>query len=68
MRKIVLQDMNGNTTTAYAPETNEELKKELMEQKKQNLKEHLYMGYLIIGTIAFSLGIFISLKRLKANR
>jgi hypothetical protein len=68
VRKIVLKDMDGNTTTAYAPETNEELKKELTEQKKQNLKEHLYMGYLIIGTIAFTLGILISLKRLKANR
>lgn len=59
--------MDGKTTTAYAPETNEELKNELTEQKKQNLKEHLYMGYLIVGTIAFTLGILISLKRLKAE-
>lgn len=59
--------MDGNSTTAYAPETNEELKKDFETEKKQNLKEHLYMGYLIVGTIAFTLGILISLKRLNGK-
>ena len=59
--------MDGNTTTAYAPETTDELKKQIDTDKKQNLKEHLYMGYLIIGTIAFTLGILISIKRLNAK-
>ncbi len=67
MRKIVLKDNEGNTTTAYAPETNEELKKEIETEKKQNIKEHLYMGYLIVGTLAFTLGILISLKRLNGK-
>ena len=33
--------------------------------KISRLKEHLYMTYLIVGTIAFSFGILISYKRLK---
>lgn len=67
MRKIILKDAEGNTTVAYAPETNEELEKEIIANKKQNLKEHLYMGYLIIGTLAFTLGILISIKRLNGK-
>lgn len=67
MRKIILKDNDGNTTTAYAPETNEELKKDIETEKKQNIKEHLYMGYLIVGTLAFTLGILISLKRLNGK-
>lgn len=59
--------MDGNSTTAYAPETNEELRKDIETEKKQNIKEHLYMGYLIVGTIAFTLGILISLKRLNGK-
>ena len=35
---------------------------------KKNWKEHVYMGYLIIGTIAFALGIAISLKRLNGKQ
>ena len=67
MRKIILKDNEGNTTTAHAPETNEELEKDIVANKKQNIKEHLYMGYLIVGTLAFTLGILISLKRLNGK-
>jgi hypothetical protein len=67
VRKIILKDAEGKTTTAYAPETNEELEAEILANKKQNFKEHLYMGYLIIGTLAFTLGILISLKRLNGK-
>lgn len=67
MRKIILKDSEGNTTIAYAPETNEELEKEILDNKKQNIKEHLYMGYLIVGTLAFTLGIYISLKRINGK-
>lgn len=35
--------------------------------QKKNWKEHIYIGYLIIGTIAFALGIAISLKRLNGK-
>ena len=67
MRKIILKDNEGNSTTAYSPETNEELEKDIIANKKQNFKEHLYMGYLIVGTLAFTLGILISLKRLNGK-
>jgi len=59
--------MDGNSETAYMSDNEKELKTELANQKKQNLKEHLYMGYLIVGTIAFTLGIMISLKRLNGK-
>jgi hypothetical protein len=67
VRKIIIKDMDGNSETAYMSDNEKELKTELANQKKQNLKEHLYMGYLIIGTIAFTLGIMISLKRLNGK-
>ena len=35
---------------------------------KKNWREHLYLGYLVIGSIAFALGIAISLKRLNGNK
>jgi hypothetical protein len=38
-----------------------------IEFQKKNWKEHIYIGYLIIGSIAFALGIAISLKRLNGN-
>lgn len=52
---------------AFIPESEQDLQKQLEADRKQNFKEHLYMGYLIIGTIAFSLGILISLKRLNGK-
>jgi hypothetical protein len=42
--------------------------KNATEFGKKNWKEHLYMGYLIIGSLAFALGIAISLKRLNGNK
>jgi hypothetical protein len=56
-------------------ETGEKKQVYLLEEKdlensqfgKKNWKEHVYMGYLIIGTIAFGLGIAISLKRLNGK-
>ena len=65
MKKIKIIDESGNTSHAVMSEADNDLKKELEKEKKANLKEHLYMGYLIIGTIAFTLGILISIKRLK---
>lgn len=68
MRNIKIVDNTGKQFEAFVPESTEELQKQVTDNKKQNLKEHLYMGYLIIGTIAFSLGIFISLKRLNGGQ
>jgi hypothetical protein len=67
MKRVEIKDENGKVSNAFIPESNEELQKQLAEDRKQTLKEHLYMGYLMIGTIAFSLGILISLRRLKGQ-
>jgi hypothetical protein len=68
MRKIVLYDESGKKFEAFSPEEEKEFKDQVVNDKKQNLKEHLYMGYLIIGTIAFTLGILISIKRLNGGQ
>lgn len=67
MRKIIFKEDNG-TEQSYVPEQDTELKQQLATYKKENFKEHLYMGYLIVGTLAFTLGIIISLKRLNGNK
>lgn len=67
MKTIKLIDGNGNQTVAYTPENEAEFREQVVKDKKQNIKEHLYMGYLIVGTIAFTLGILISLKRLNGK-
>lgn len=67
MKKILIKDETGKQYDAFIPETTDELSEQLKKDKKQNIKEHLYMGYLIIGTIAFTLGILISVKRLNGK-
>ena len=67
MKQVELKDENNKVVKAFIPENNEDLEKQITDVKKQNLKEHLYMGYLIVGTIAFTLGILISLKRLNGK-
>ncbi len=67
MRKIKIIDEKGKTSNALIGDEEEDLKKEIANDRKTNIKEHLYMGYLIIGTIAFTLGILISIKRLNGK-
>lgn len=67
MRKIKIIDEKGKTSNALIGDEAEDLKKEIANDRKTNIKEHLYMGYLIIGTIAFTLGILISIKRLNGK-
>lgn len=67
MKRVQIKDESGKTTEAFIPENNEDLQKQVADDRRQNLKEHLYMGYLMIGTIAFSLGILISLRRLNGK-
>jgi len=67
MKRITLVEDNGKKSQAFVPESPEDLQKQMSDDKKQNLKEHLYMGYLIVGTIAFTLGILISLRRLNGK-
>jgi len=68
MKHIKIIDQTGKNIEAFVPESAEDLQKQISDNKKQNLKEHLYMGYLIVGTIAFTLGILISLKRLNGKQ
>jgi len=65
LKKIILKTNKGEES--FVPEQ-QELKDQIAYDRKQNLKEHLYMGYLIIGTLAFTLGIIISLKRLNSAK
>jgi hypothetical protein len=67
MRKIKIIDEKGKSSNALIRDEEEDLKKEIANDRKTNIKEHLYMGYLIIGTIAFTLGILISIKRLNGK-
>jgi hypothetical protein len=67
MKKIVILDENGKSTNAFVNEEISDVKADVAKQKKDNFKEHLYMGYLIVGTIAFTFGILISLKRLNGK-
>ena len=67
MKTIKIIDDNGNQSVAYTPENEAEFREQVVKDKKQNIKEHLYMGYLIVGTVAFTLGILISLKRLNGK-
>ena len=67
MKTIKIIDNSGKETIAYTPESEAEFREQISKDKKQNIKEHLYMGYLVVGTLAFTLGILISLKRLNGK-
>jgi hypothetical protein len=67
VKTIKIIDDNGNQSVAYTPENEAEFREQVAKDKKQNIKEHLYIGYLIVGTVAFTLGILISLKRLNGK-
>jgi len=67
MKKVIIVDDKGSKYNATISEFDESLLEQQNKDKKIKFKEHLYMGYLIIGTIAFTLGILISIKRLKSN-
>ena len=66
MKRVTIID-NTKKYEAFIPEEDKDLKEVVADDRKQNLKEHLYMGYLIIGTIAFTLGILISIRRLNGK-
>lgn len=67
MRRVEIIDENGKSSSAFVSDEATEIKGEIAADRKSNLKEHLYMGYLIVGTIAFTLGILISIKRLNGK-
>ncbi len=66
MQKAILYTEIGEKKPVYLLD-----EKDLENTKKfqkTNWREHIYIGYLIIGTIAFTLGIAISLKRLNGKK
>jgi len=68
MKTIILKDADGNTTMEKIPENQDEINKQVAKDRLTNLKEHLYMSFLLLGVISFSIGIYISLKRLKSEQ
>lgn len=67
MQRIILIDDTGVQHNGYIDQSdgsNDLIK----DDRKNNLKEHLYLTYLIFGTLAFAFGIYISVRRLKANK
>jgi hypothetical protein len=64
MQKAYLYTDGGNKKEVYLLDDKD---LENSQFGKKNWKEHVYIGYLIIGSIAFALGIAISLKRLNGK-
>jgi hypothetical protein len=66
MQKAILLTEDGNKKQVFL--LDEQDVQNSQNFNKKNWREHLYMGYLIVGTIAFALGIAISLKRLNGSK
>ena len=64
MRRITIKEKDGKEKEAFIPENAEELESQIKNTTKQNLKEHLYIAFLTLGVLSFSIGIFFSLKKL----
>jgi hypothetical protein len=67
MRNITIVHEDGRRQAALIAETDDDVKHIVMTDKKVKFKERLYTGYLIIGSLAFALGIIISLKRINGK-
>lgn len=67
MRRVLLKEMDGKESEAFIPESADELQSQLANTRKQKFKEHLYMAFLSLGIISFSIGIFMSIKRFNGN-
>jgi hypothetical protein len=66
MQRATLLLENGQKQQVYL--LDEQDLKNAKQFGQKNWREHLYLGYLVIGSIAFALGIAISLKRLNGNK
>lgn len=67
MKTVIIKDMDGNSSQAYIPESQEDIQNQMTKDRRANLKEHLYLAFLLLGVISFSVGIYISIKRLKTQ-
>lgn len=65
MERAVLHTQSGEIKNIYL------LDKEDIEamdkEKKTNIKEHLYIWYLVVATAAFGLGLLLTLKKLNGK-
>jgi hypothetical protein len=68
MKNVIIKQADGNQYPAFIPENEEDLQTQITKNKRQNLKEHLYLGFLMLGIASFSIGIYISLKRLNGGQ
>lgn len=64
MRKVLVVDGQTNVAKEGYILEESDVKSEA-DEKKANLKEHVYILYLIIGTLAFSLTIYAAVRKLK---
>ena len=67
MRRITIKEKDGKDYDAFIPENSEELESQVKNTTKQNIKEHLYIAFLTLGVLSFSIGIFLSLKRINTT-
>lgn len=65
VQKITVIDANGNTLAGYIPDAVDNVK-DIQSEKRNNIKEHLYIAYLMFGTFAFALTVYFSLKRVNS--
>ncbi|MEY2703819.1 MAG: hypothetical protein RLY43_2458 [Bacteroidota bacterium] len=63
MRKVLIVDNTNTAKEGYILEESD-LKEESTDKKK-NITQHLYMGYLIVGTLVFTFTLFHAIKKLK---
>jgi len=70
MQKIIFIDETGAPHNGYIDQTGDSSNSTdlIKDDRKNNLKEHLYITYLVFGTLAFAFGIYISVRRLKATK
>lgn len=67
MKTIIIKDADGKTTTESIPESHDDIKKQIAKDRLATLREHLYLAFLLLGVVSFSVGIYISIKRLKSE-
>lgn len=65
MQKAFLYTADGQKQDVYLLD-NQEVSS-LKEDRKSNFKEHLYIGYLVVATAAFGLGLLLTLKKLNGK-
>jgi len=67
MRRITIKEKDGKEVEAFIPENSEELQSQIKNTTRQNIKEHLYIAFLTLGVLSFSIGIFFSLKKINTT-